>query len=156
MIRTALAVVIACIAVALPEGQSQNDVEDILRQAEARREQYVDTFKDLTTVETRLTEIFDKDGRLAKQQTVVSDFLVYRSPLGNDAVEFRVAREVDGRAVGNPTEDGAQPVSTAGERANARAAIRPASGCVFEARPQVLQLGWDAPAHSAAAPGQAR
>lgn len=82
-------------------GQTQAELERILQQADARRKAYVDTFKDLTAVETKVTELIDKDGKTSSQREVVSDFLVYQSGFRSDAVaEYRITREVDGKAVG--------------------------------------------------------
>ena len=49
--------------------------------------EYVETFKDLTAVETKMTEVFDKKGKLDKQRKVVSDFFVYQ--MKNDAEVVR-------------------------------------------------------------------
>ena len=98
--------VIWSLAIGLTQVPTQGELEDILREADKRRQEYVDTFKNFTAVETRVTELLDKDGRIEKQRTVVSDFLVYQSAFDRDAIgEYRMPREVDGRLVGKPTED---------------------------------------------------
>ena len=61
--------------------------------------------RDLTAVETWVTEILNTNGTIDKHRTVVSDFFVYRSRFKNDVVrEYRITREVDGKAAGNPAD----------------------------------------------------
>jgi len=99
--------VLAVVVLVLPGASHAQDVDAIVRDADARRREYMETFKSLTAVETRVTERLDRNGVLEKQRTVVSDFLVYQSTLKSNAVsEYRIAREVDGKAVGNATENG--------------------------------------------------
>ena len=76
------------------------------KQASKRRQEYVGLFKDLTAVETKTTELIDKSGKVDKQRKVISDFLVDASPIKSTIVnEYRITREVDGKAVG---KDGKQ------------------------------------------------
>jgi hypothetical protein len=84
----------------------QSDLGNLLSRGDARRQEYVEAFKNLIAVETRLTEIIDRNGRVEKERVVVSDFLVYRSGLRDDLVsEYRIARALDGRPVRTSTED---------------------------------------------------
>jgi hypothetical protein len=77
------------------------ELANVLQQASKRRQEYVNLFKDLTAVETKITELIDKNGIVSKQRKVISDFLVYASPIKSSAVnEYRITREVDGKAVG--------------------------------------------------------
>jgi hypothetical protein len=72
-----------------------------LQEAVKERKRYVESFKDLTAVETKTTEIIDKAGKVKDRRTVISDFLVYASPLKAGVVsEYRITREVDGKPVG--------------------------------------------------------
>ena len=65
------------------------------------RQEYVQTFKNLTAVEIATTELFDKNGKVEKQRKVISDLLVYQMQTNSDVVvEFRITREVDGKPVG--------------------------------------------------------
>jgi hypothetical protein len=83
------------------------DLQAILRQADVRRQEYVDAFKSLTAVETQVTELFDRNGAVETRRTIVADFLVYQSALKTgDVREYRITREVDGKPVGNRTEEG--------------------------------------------------
>jgi hypothetical protein len=106
MIRRVLAIVLSMLATALvPRGLAQEELEDTLRQAEKGRQEYVDTFRDLTAVETWVTEILNPNGTTDKRRTVVSDFFVYRSTFKNDVVrEYRITREVDGKPAGRPVD----------------------------------------------------
>jgi hypothetical protein len=105
--RTTLHILVCLIATATaPHARAQIELEDILRQADKRRQEYVESFRDLTAVETRVTEIFDENGRIEKRRTIVSDFLVYPSQFRKDVVsEYRIVREVDGKLVRNPAQN---------------------------------------------------
>lgn len=70
----------------VPSGLAQEEPEEALRQAEKSRQEYLDTFRDLTAVETWVTEILNTNGTIDKRRTVVSDFFVYRSRFKNDVV----------------------------------------------------------------------
>jgi len=92
--------IVCCVAFSSAAQVAVADLESILQKAAYRRVEYVETFKNLTAVETRTTEVFDKNGKLDKQRKVVSDFFVYT--LKNDAGvvnEYRLTREVDGKPV---------------------------------------------------------
>jgi hypothetical protein len=83
----------------------ESPLEKILKEALKRRGEYVETFKNLVAEETKLTEVFDKDGTLKKQRTEVADLLVYQYQLSQQVVgEYRFIREVDGVAVKKPLE----------------------------------------------------
>jgi hypothetical protein len=104
-LRSLLAIGIASLA-ALGQAPAPIDLDALLAQADARRREFTETFKSLIAVETRLTELFDKDGRVTKQRLVVSDFLVYVSPISEGVIsEYRVPRAVDGKAVRKSQND---------------------------------------------------
>ena len=107
-VKLSLVVVASLTIASLLQAQGTSELDDILRLADERRQEYIEAFKNLTSTETQVTEAFDRNGKVEKRRTVVSDFLVYRSDLGDDdsgVMEFRVAREVDGKPVGNSTEN---------------------------------------------------
>ena len=79
-------------SLALGAFAQQSDLGDLLSRGDARRQEYVEAFKDLIAVETRLTEIIDRNGRVEKARVVVSDFLVYRSGLRDDLVSDTASR----------------------------------------------------------------
>lgn len=81
-------------------------LEKVLNEALRRRREYVETFKDLTAEETKLTEVFEEGGAgPSKRREEVSDFLVYQSQIDEKVVnEYRAVRVVDGKAVGRETE----------------------------------------------------
>jgi hypothetical protein len=84
----------------------QDDLEHVLQQVEKSRRQYIDTFRDLTAVETLTTEVMNKDAAVARQRTVISDFYVYPMRFRPDSVrEYRITRQVDGKPAGNPTDE---------------------------------------------------
>ena len=70
----------------------QSDLGNLLSRGDARRQEYVEAFKNLIAVETRLTEIIDRNGGVEKERVVVSDFLVYRSGLRDDLVSDYASR----------------------------------------------------------------
>src|SRR5688572_20637996 len=91
----------SCLALTALSQIAPSELNLVMLQAEARREEYVETFKGHTAVETSTTEIIDKNGKTEKQRKVVSDFLVYEWQSAAGVVsEYRVAREVDGKPVG--------------------------------------------------------
>src|SRR5262245_52445191 len=99
-----LTVILSLAFLALP--QVQAGLTKVLEQTDKRRQEYVETFKDLTAIETKLTELFDRNGKVEQKRTVVSDFLVYQSDVPGDVQrEYRLAREVDGKSVDKPGED---------------------------------------------------
>jgi hypothetical protein len=80
---------------------AQSDLAAVLLQAANRRQEYVDTFKNLTAVETKTTELFDKNGKIEKQRKVISDLAIYQMQTNSLVMdEFRITREVDGKVVG--------------------------------------------------------
>jgi hypothetical protein len=97
--RLALAIVVLLVPPVASEGQ---DLDAIVRQAAARRREYVEAFKSLTATETRVAERLDRNGALERKRTVVSDFLGYQSEIKTGEVnEYRIVREVDGKPVGD-------------------------------------------------------
>ncbi len=62
MIRKTLVVSLLAAATSA-QTPNATELQDVLRQADRRRAEYVETFKSLTAVETRLTQLFDKRGR---------------------------------------------------------------------------------------------
>lgn len=93
---------IACsLALTAPGQVAQSDLAAVLQQAANRRQEYVETFKNLTAVETKTTELFDKNGKVEKQRKVISDLLIYQMQTNSIVMdEFRITREVDGKLVG--------------------------------------------------------
>jgi hypothetical protein len=80
-----------------------------IQEAVKERQRYVESFKNLTAVETKTTEIIDKAGKVEDRRTVISDFLVYASPLRAGVVsEYRITREVDGKAYGKGEKQAAE------------------------------------------------
>jgi hypothetical protein len=105
MVRSLVAVGLAWLA-AFAQAPAPVDLEWLLRQADAQRREFTETFKGLIAVETRLTELFDNDGSVTRQRLVVSDFLVYSSSIREGVIsEYRVARSVDGKAVRNAQDE---------------------------------------------------
>jgi hypothetical protein len=93
----------------LAQTSSQPDLTSVLREAVRQRTRFVESFKDLTAVETKTTEIIDKAGKVEDRRTVISDFLVYASPLRAGVVsEYRITREVDGKAYGKGEKQAAE------------------------------------------------
>jgi hypothetical protein len=96
------ACLIACSLAFTAHGQvAQRDLAVVLQNAGDRRQEYVETFKNLTAVEAKTTELFDKNGKVAKQRKVISDLLIYQMQTNSVVMdEFRITREVDGKLVG--------------------------------------------------------
>ena len=91
----------SCLALTAISQIAPSEVAYVLERGATSRQKYVETFKDLTAVETSTTEIIDKNGKTEKRRKVVSDFLAYAWQSAAGVVsEYRVAREVDGNPVG--------------------------------------------------------
>lgn len=74
-------------------------IEEIIKKAALRRSEYIEAFKDLNAEETQKIEEYDDKG-LKKRREIVSDLIIYQSPLDNSTMfEYRNVRLVDGKAV---------------------------------------------------------
>lgn len=111
LICTCSFILFCFLAAAKSQGQLTDQVnsvpslEEILKEARKNRRDYVETFKNLSAEETKVTETFHEDGRLRKQRKVTAYFIVYQSQLDDRfASEYRVIREVDGKSVSNHNE----------------------------------------------------
>lgn len=80
--------------------QNSEKLATILSKAEKQTENYRQTFKNLLADETKIFEVFDKNGNLKKKTTVKSSFLVYQSGK-NDKItqELRNVLEVNGKLI---------------------------------------------------------
>ncbi len=75
---------------------------EIVQRAAAEVQRYRDNFRDLLAKESKTFRIFDKNGSVKKQRTIISNFLVYDlSTTKNETTEFRNVLSVDGRPVDN-------------------------------------------------------
>ncbi len=75
-------------------------LETILEGAAKQRNAYIEGFKNLTAQETKLFEIYGKNGNVKKKRSIISTFIVY--PLTTDkrsVAEFRNVMSVDGKNV---------------------------------------------------------
>jgi hypothetical protein len=102
VLLAASACLTACSLAFTAHGQvAQRDLAAVLQNAGERRQEYVETFKNLTAVEAKTTELFDKNGKVKKQRKVISDLLIYQMQTNSVVMdEFRITREVDGKIVG--------------------------------------------------------
>jgi hypothetical protein len=93
-------------AVLAAPSQAPAGLDNVLQQAEGQRAAYVATFRNVTATETRVTEVFDDRGRVEKQRTLVSNFLVYQSRFDPAVLsEYRLPIAVDGKPTGKPEQD---------------------------------------------------
>ena len=119
--RHVLAIVLLLATALEWRGLAQEEHEALLKQAVTARQEYIRSFRDLTAVETWVTEILRRDGTVDQRRTVVSDFYVYQSRLDADVTrEYRITREVDGKAAADPVEQ-ATKLFTALGKARTRA-----------------------------------
>jgi hypothetical protein len=101
LLSASASLLVCCFAFPAPGQVPQSELAAVLRQAADRRQEYVETFKNLTAAETKTTELFDKNGKVEKQRTVISDLLIYQMQTNSIVMdEFRIPREVDGKLVG--------------------------------------------------------
>ena len=74
-------------------------IEELIKKASLRRSEYIEEFKDLNAEEIQKIEEYDDKG-IKRRREIVSDLIVYQSPLDNSAMfEYRNVRLVDGKAV---------------------------------------------------------
>jgi hypothetical protein len=103
MIRPVLALTLALLSTALAGRPAQGELEDAVKQVATTREEYIRRFRDLMAAETWITEVLRSDGTVDQRRTVGSDFFVYQSRADSSVIrEYRITREVDGKAEGDP------------------------------------------------------
>lgn len=74
-------------------------IEELIKKAALRRSEYIKAFKDLHAEETQKIEEYGDNG-VKRRREIVSDLIIYQSPLGNSSMfEYRNIRVVDGKAV---------------------------------------------------------
>lgn len=74
-------------------------IEELIKKAALRRKEYIEAFKDLNAEETQKIEEYDDKG-VKRRREVVSDLIIYQSPLDNSSMfEYRNVRLVDGKVV---------------------------------------------------------
>jgi len=79
---------------------SAQDLETILKNADAQTVVYTEGFKDLISKETKTFESYKQNGDLSKRQIIESNFLVYQSERDASVVsEFRNVTKVDGKPI---------------------------------------------------------
>jgi hypothetical protein len=78
----------------------QAELNELIRRAAIRMNEYKDGFKDLTAEEEQQIEEYDDKGKLKKQRRITADLVIYQSQLDpNQMVEYRDVKSVDGVAV---------------------------------------------------------
>ena len=106
MLHATRALVLLAAAVLAAQSPAPAALDAVLQQAEAQRAAYVATFRNVTATETRVSEVFDDRGRLEKQRTLVSNFLVYQSRFDAAVLsEYRIPLTVDGKPTGKPEQE---------------------------------------------------
>jgi hypothetical protein len=84
---------------------SSAELEELVRRARLGVSEYKAKFKDLTADEEQKVEEYDGEGKLKRQQRIVSDLIIYQSQLDTSLMtEYRYVREVDGVAVAKREE----------------------------------------------------
>jgi hypothetical protein len=82
---------------------THGELDDVMKQAVASRDDYIRRFRDLTAVETWATEIVRPSGTVDQRRSVISDFFVYQSRFDSAILrEYRITRQVDGKAAPAP------------------------------------------------------
>ena len=105
MLDATRALVLLAAAVLAAQAQAPAGLDTILQHAEAQRAAYIATFRNVTATETRVTELFDEQGRVDKQRTLVSNLLVYQSRFDPTvSSEYRIPLTVDGKPTGKPEQ----------------------------------------------------
>lgn len=79
---------------------ANDDLQNILAEAEKQTQNYREEFRNLLADETKTFQSYDKNGQPKDQRIVESTFLVYQSPKRqNGSVELRNVMKVDGAPV---------------------------------------------------------
>ena len=75
---------------------SSQDIERLISRHVANARAYDAAFRNLTAEETKVSEEFERDGRLKQRRVTVSDLVVYQSQRDQvDTTEYRDIRSVD-------------------------------------------------------------
>lgn len=79
---------------------SPENVDRLVTRHVANARAYDAAFRNLTAEETKISEEFERDGRLKQRRVTVSDLVVYQSPRDQlDTTEYRDIRSVDGKPI---------------------------------------------------------
>jgi len=79
---------------------SREDLERLITRHVRNAQAYDAAFRNLTAEETKISEEFERDGRLKQRRVTVSDLVVYQSPRDRvDTTEYRDIRSVDGKPI---------------------------------------------------------
>jgi hypothetical protein len=105
MIQAVGALVLLAAGALAAQSQAPAGLDTVLQQAEAQRAAYVATFRNVTATETRVTELFDEQGRVDKRQRS-SRTSSCISPGSTPTVlsEYRIPLTVDGKPTGKPEQ----------------------------------------------------
>lgn len=81
---------------------SNPELKSFLTAATAKTSEYSSVFKNLKAEEIKTFETFDKEVKIKKRKTILSDLIVYEPETGEGKLgEFRNVREVDGKKIKN-------------------------------------------------------
>ena len=79
---------------------SLREIERLVSRHIANARAYEAAFRNLTAEETKISEEFERDGRVKERRVTVSDLLVYQSPRSlAETTEYRDIRSVDGKLI---------------------------------------------------------
>jgi hypothetical protein len=104
--RTLLPFIVMLLACLTGRGQESArtvQVDDVINRASAQVPNYLSTFRNLISQETKTFTRYSKDGDVKKTKTIISTFIVYPSTKDENRIaEYRNVLSVDGKPVGNP------------------------------------------------------
>src|SRR4051794_32329494 len=76
------------------------DVERLISRHVANARAYDATFRNLTAEETKVSEEFERDGRMKQRRVTIADLVVYQSQRDSkETTEYRDIRSVDGKPI---------------------------------------------------------
>lgn len=79
---------------------SAQDVERLISRHVANARAYSAAFRNLAAEETKVSEEFERDGRVKQRRVTISDLVVYQSQHDQiETTEYRDIRSVDGKAI---------------------------------------------------------
>lgn len=72
---------------------------ELLDKVQAEIHRYTDSFRNLTTTQTKTIRLFDRSGKTKRTRTITSDMVVVEIDGTDGVTEFFIVRTVDGKAI---------------------------------------------------------
>lgn len=80
---------------------AETDHPELFDRVQAQIDRYTESFRNLTTTQTKRIQLFNRSGKVTRTRTIVSDFLVVEIDGTEGVAEYFNVRAVDGKAIRN-------------------------------------------------------